>query len=389
MQSYDFLFPILEKFLEENGVKYISRKKPEYMLPNAENPLLQAASKKLGISPEIIYQTYIWPYEVFYSNFSPIDTSSDQAEETLKTIAALQTEWCANKGAGLGGTLSLRGQYVFKIERVDKSKTYTDKQWLVAWIVDLNLPGFPIKHDSPPITGSVLYWPPYLQCLYCGRVNTDKRGVPFNNKNKFCHVRGCKSGSNPTDHKHGCCYGEWRQLKKVFGTKLKRAADRSASKQEIERIFLEFLTGLFKDLQTKDMPHIRNYTDYKRNRIKEEWHRALVNIAESSLEEIVDKINLMHSWAEKIHPKDNDFWQDDFVQDAYGVVLPSLDDRNTERMEMVQKLMDAFGNSACSVGIKGSAKEIGKNWLSTHKDLPIANYKEIGQAIDLLDPMKT
>lgn len=386
MQSYDFLFPILEKFLEKNGVKYICGKKPEYILPNAENPLLQAASKKLGISPEVIYQTYIWPYEIFYNSSSPLDISSDLVEEKLKAIAELQTEWCANKGAGLGGSLFLRGQYVFGIERIDKSKTYTDKQWLVAWIVDLKLPGFPIRHDSPPITGSVLYWPPYLQCLYCGRVDTDKRGVPFNNKNKYCHVRGCKPGSNPSDHKHGCCYGEWKQLKKVFGTKLKRAADRSASKQEIERIFLEFLTDRFKDLQTKDMPSIRRFADYRRTRVKQEWQGALQDIAELSVTEVAGRINLMHSWAERIHPENSDLWQDDFVLSAYDVVLPSLEDRNQEGMEKIQKLTDAFGMSSCSAEIKESAMETEKSF---HKDLLMPKHKQVGPPIDLLDPTKT
>jgi hypothetical protein len=84
---------------------------------------------------------------------------------------------------------------------------------------------------------SAEYAMPYHQCLYCGRLDNDPRGRAFGKKLIYCHVDGCPTASNASEHVEGCCYKAWAKKKEALQRQCQRAND---NPNKVRTSFLSF-----------------------------------------------------------------------------------------------------------------------------------------------------
>jgi hypothetical protein len=174
----------------------------------------------------------------FEANFlAPYLKLSEQKKltfEALQIITDMQSRAIGHRPEVLyDGEIPL----LFKVEPT--SLNYFDSlDWTIFNIYDLNLPEFEFIEGKFMMVLDM----PYRQCRYCGRKDhyygKDNKKILFNNKQRYCHAKGCDftSLSNPELHKQ-CCYGQWGLIKKSFKQRLYRNADYMP---EAKRIFIDF-----------------------------------------------------------------------------------------------------------------------------------------------------
>lgn len=88
------------------------------------------------------------------------------------------------------------------------------------------------------------YCMPYLQCYWCGRLDTDPRGKAFGYRGlSICHLPDCKTHSvNLPDHEDTCCYRQWNRVKDALKQTLKNQGNNS---EKVTETFLAFCEARF------------------------------------------------------------------------------------------------------------------------------------------------
>jgi len=208
---------------------------------------------ELGLTRDEFIEKFIKPYQGY----------------TLEQIARISMTQTSLSTKYLGNTTVFEAQPTNEI-------FINSMYWTLVNIVDLKLEGFKLSYDD--FSDVILKFDyeentPYKQCRYCGKPYFDKRGEKHkfgNNNLHLCHVEGCETGNtNPQGeyHKEGCCFLQWKRIKKNFNQKLDRITGRLKNNKLInnkERAIYEFIKfceerfeynkTLEYTLQTKDKP---------------------------------------------------------------------------------------------------------------------------------------
>jgi hypothetical protein len=171
-----------------------------------------------------------------------IEPYINRSKEDLKLISKYQTNYIFE---------TYGKQIFFNVSIEEKPSYFKAIDWVMVNIKELNLEGlnFSYEYHYDDVMEE-FYREPYKQCRCCGRLDKDTRtntkNNTFNNKSKFCHLNDCELTSlNPNDHEEGCCYREWKIIKKHLKQKFKRImlnkkSSRNEKEKTITDLFIQF-----------------------------------------------------------------------------------------------------------------------------------------------------